>query len=102
MALLFLWLPVCGAQDLTSSGQPRQVIVVPAICNPVVGRLVENVARHLHVCIPLPVVIVGCGFLRSPVVAPPVGHPPSLALPLGPNSASLTSLMTLAQSSLTP
>ena len=42
---------------------------------PVVGRPVENVARHLHVCIPLSVVRVGRGFLRSPVLAPPVGHP---------------------------
>ena len=42
----------------------------------VVGCTVENVARHLHVCISLPVLRVGRGFLRTPVLAPPVGHPP--------------------------
>ena len=73
-----------------------------AVRLPVVGRPVENVAWHLHVCIPLPVVRVGRGFLRCPVLAPPVSHPPLSALTLGPHSARHTSSMMLTQSSVTP
>ena len=58
-----------------------------AVRLPVVGRPVENVAWHLHVCIPLPVVRVGCGFLRSPVLAPPVGHPPFSGTSSGSSSS---------------